>query len=211
MVTTFFFFNNSVATDAASLDSSSAFTGYYAWTSSTIVSYATLGLNNPGDSADVWLQYTGNGWQDHTCSVHVVYDNNVSNSSPPQPSNPPPANNPPQPYTPPQPPAPPAPSMPMTPPQAPSVSIPSTPTNVQLVALGPSTLYITWTPNSFNESGFDITRDQHYPPEGHVSAGTYSYVWDGLPRGSYICIGVRAVNSAGASGYSNWSCTTLPS
>ncbi|MGI8553486.1 MAG: fibronectin type III domain-containing protein [Dehalococcoidia bacterium] len=92
-----------------------------------------------------------------------------------------------------------------------SVILPAAPSNVQVVALGPSTLYVTWTPNSNNESGFDITRDQHFSPEGHVPTGTYSYVWDGLPRGGYVCIAVRAFNSAGSSGYSGWSCTTLPS
>lgn len=96
-------------------------------------------------------------------------------------------------------------------PPASRVNVPATPSNVNIVALGPSTLYITWTPNSYDEDGFDITRDQHYAPEGHVGAGTYSFVWNGLPAGSYICISVRAENSAGASPYTGWTCTTLPS
>lgn len=297
MVTNWLFFTNSVATDTASVDDSPTYLGDNRdWISSTIVPYSTLGMNHKGDSSDVYLRFSGDGWSNTTCSVHVTdnideaADSSAPIQSPPSQqsngctlsgrevdssdqsplqgmrmdvletgqeaysdgdgrwsfslpssgvytvvshldgytpkaehyvidstcaisqkaidlnlysygpaqglSSPPPVQAPP--------PSPP-------PPPVPAITVPAAPSSVQLVALGPSTLYITWTPNSSNETGFDISRDQHFAPEGHVAGGTYSYVWDGLPAGSYICISVRAVNSAGASNYSNWGCLTLPS
>ena len=87
-------------------------------------------------------------------------------------------------------------------------SPPAAPSNVQVRALDASDVLVTWSDNSNDETGFDITIDQHYPPAGHVGANVTSYTWGGLSPNFYVCFSVRAVNNYGASAYTNWSCTT---
>jgi hypothetical protein len=75
-------------------------------------------------------------------------------------------------------------------------------------------LTLAWQDNADNENDFTIERktgtDGAYSQIGSVGANVTSYVDNSVSRGVNYCYRVRAVNSAGASAYSNEACKTVP-
>ena len=82
------------------------------------------------------------------------------------------------------------------------------------VTTPPAQLTLTWQDNSTNESNFGIERKTGtsgtYAQVALVSANTTSYVDTSVTHGVTYCYRVDAVNSAGASSYTNEACTTVP-
>jgi hypothetical protein len=82
------------------------------------------------------------------------------------------------------------------------------------VTTPPAQLTLTWQDNSTNESNFGVERKTGtsgtYAQVALVSANTTSYVDTSVTHGVTYCYRVDAVNSAGASSYTNEACTTVP-
>ena len=78
----------------------------------------------------------------------------------------------------------------------------------------PAQLTLTWQDNSNNEDDFAIERktgtNGAYSQIASVAADVIFYVDDSVSRGVNYCYRVQAVNSAGASAYSNEPCKTVP-
>lgn len=89
---------------------------------------------------------------------------------------------------------------------APVPSPPAAPTNVRATATGPTSIQIDWQDNSNNEDGFRV-QDGSLPIHT-VGRNSTSYTDNSVQPGSYHCYHVQAFNSAGASAWSDWSCTT---
>ncbi|MEV6595873.1 NlpC/P60 family protein [Actinoplanes sp. NPDC051346] len=86
------------------------------------------------------------------------------------------------------------------PPAAPGSPI-ATPVNA-------TTIRVSWTDRSNNETGFEINNGV---TTVRVAANATSYLWSGLTPGTYMCFRVRAVNAVGASPWTpGWTCTTTP-
>jgi hypothetical protein len=89
---------------------------------------------------------------------------------------------------------------------------PAAPTNLAATPVGTSSIRLTWTDNSNNESGFEINNGVTSQTTG---ANSTSYTWGGLTPSTYMCFRIRAYNSAGSSSWdpnaSPWYvCTTTP-
>ena len=78
----------------------------------------------------------------------------------------------------------------------------------------PSQLTLTWQDNSNDEDNFAIERKTGtsgtYTQIALVAANSTSYVDTTVTKGINYCYRVRAVNSAGASAYTNETCKTVP-
>jgi titin len=78
----------------------------------------------------------------------------------------------------------------------------------------PAQLTLTWQDNSTNESNFGVERKTGtsgtYAQIALVLANTTSYVDGSVTRGVMYCYRVDATNSAGASGYTNEVCSSVP-
>jgi len=85
-------------------------------------------------------------------------------------------------------------------------SIPAMPSNVTAVATSSTSIRVTWTDNSSNETGFRIYNGQSY---ASVGANVTSYTQTVSP-GSYWCFSVQSFNSAGYSSMTAYACTTTP-
>jgi hypothetical protein len=84
---------------------------------------------------------------------------------------------------------------------------PTAPANVKNVNYGALNFRITWTDRSTNETGFQIYNGVETRT---VGANTTTYLWAAQPN-QYMCIAVRAYNSAGYSAWTGmWTCTTTP-
>jgi hypothetical protein len=89
-----------------------------------------------------------------------------------------------------------------------SVTVPNAPSNASASATNSSTIHVTWSDNSGNETGFRISDNLTTVT---VGAGATSYNWTGLAGGTYKCTHVQAYNSAGSSAWTSWGCATTPS
>jgi hypothetical protein len=82
-----------------------------------------------------------------------------------------------------------------------------------IIAL-PSQLTLTWQDNSNDEDNFAIERKTGtsgtYTQIALVAANSTSYIDTTVTKGINYCYHVRAVNSAGASAYTNEACGTVP-
>ena len=82
------------------------------------------------------------------------------------------------------------------------------------VAAPPAQLTLTWQDNSTNGSNFGVERKPGtsvtYSQIALVSANTTSYVDTSVNHGVTYCYRVDAINSAGASAYTNEACATVP-
>jgi hypothetical protein len=78
----------------------------------------------------------------------------------------------------------------------------------------PAQLTLTWQDNSNDEDNFAIERkagtNGTYGQIASVGANVIFYVDDSVSRGVNYCYRVQAVNSAGASAYTNEACATVP-
>ncbi len=79
--------------------------------------------------------------------------------------------------------------------------LPAAPTGLNAVALSDSEIWLTWTDNADNETGFAIERNQH--EIATVGANVESAVQGGLPASTLYSYRVRAFNAFGYSAYSN--------
>jgi len=86
--------------------------------------------------------------------------------------------------------------------------------NFTVVASAAAQLTLSWQDNSNNEDDFAIERktgtNGTYSQIASVGANVISYVDDSVSRGVNYCYRVQAVNSAGASAYTNEACATVP-
>jgi hypothetical protein len=104
------------------------------------------------------------------------------------------------------------PSCPSSPPPATSTPAPpNPPSNLTVIATDSTHIGISWQDNSNNEAGFEVNNGNE---SRIVGPNLTSYVWPSTP-GSYMCVKVRAVNSAGASPWEPsvspyYRCTTTP-
>jgi Chitobiase/beta-hexosaminidase C-terminal domain len=75
-------------------------------------------------------------------------------------------------------------------------------------------LTLVWKDNSTNENNFSIERktgtNGTYAQVALVAANTVSYMDTNVSSGVTYCYRVDATNSAGASGYTNEACGTVP-
>jgi hypothetical protein len=82
------------------------------------------------------------------------------------------------------------------------------------VVAPPAQLTLTWQDNSTNESNFGVERKTGtsgtYAQIALVSANTTSYVDTSVTHGVTYCYRVDAINSTGASAYTNDACATVP-
>lgn len=82
------------------------------------------------------------------------------------------------------------------------------------VVTPPAQLTLTWQDNSTNESNFGVERktgtNGTYAQIALVAANTTSYVDTSVTHGVTYCYRVDAINSAGASAYTNDACATVP-
>jgi Chitobiase/beta-hexosaminidase C-terminal domain/Family of unknown function (DUF6298)/Putative collagen-binding domain of a collagenase len=78
----------------------------------------------------------------------------------------------------------------------------------------PAQLTLSWQDNSTNESNFGVERKTGtsgtYAQIALVAANTTSYVDTSVTHGVMYCYRVDAINSAGASAYTNDACATVP-
>jgi len=82
------------------------------------------------------------------------------------------------------------------------------------VVTPPAQLTLTWQDNSTNESNFGVERrtgtSGTYGQIALVAANTTAYVDTSVTPGVTYCYRVNALNSAGASAYTNEACATVP-
>lgn len=77
---------------------------------------------------------------------------------------------------------------------------PQAPTNLQVGSTTETSIAITWTDNSNNETGFKLYRDaQEQLPSPKVSANATGYTFTGLTCATTYALGVRATNANGDS------------
>jgi hypothetical protein len=87
---------------------------------------------------------------------------------------------------------------------APPVQVPAAPSNLSATAVSSSRIDLSWTDNSDNETGFEVDRSTDgisFSKIADSQSNTLSNT--GLPASTKYYYRVRAVNQAGASGYSN--------
>ncbi|NOT35087.1 MAG: T9SS type A sorting domain-containing protein [Candidatus Eisenbacteria bacterium] len=92
---------------------------------------------------------------------------------------------------------------------------PAPPTALAAVALSSTTIRLTWTDNSSNESRFEIERSTTgvggpFTPVDQVSANVVTFDDGGRTPGSETCYRVRAANGNGNSNYTSSECATTP-
>ena len=87
-----------------------------------------------------------------------------------------------------------------------TVQPPTSPSNVVVTATSPTTIHATWSDNATNETGYRITNNISTVLLG---ANATSFDWPTNPS-TYQCLAVQAYNSAGASAWTTWACTTTP-
>jgi Concanavalin A-like lectin/glucanases superfamily len=91
-----------------------------------------------------------------------------------------------------------------------TISNGATPTSVA----APAQLTLTWQDNSDNEDNFTIEQktgtNGTYSQIAFVAANVTSYVDSSVTSGVNYCYRVRAVNTTGASAYTNEACATVP-
>ena len=98
-----------------------------------------------------------------------------------------------------------SPAQPVTP------ALPNPPSNLTVLSTDSYHIRISWQDDSNNEASFEVNNGNE---SRTVGQNVTSYVWSSTP-GSYMCVRVRAVNSAGASPWEPsvspfYRCTTTP-
>ncbi len=90
---------------------------------------------------------------------------------------------------------------------------PAPPWNPSAIAVDPTSIRVSWTDNSNNETGFEVNNGQvsHF-----TAANTSSHLWTGLSPGTFNCFRVRSSNGSGNSAYVPvgspfYVCATTPS
>jgi regulation of enolase protein 1 (concanavalin A-like superfamily)/fibronectin type 3 domain-containing protein len=94
-----------------------------------------------------------------------------------------------------------------------TVSVPAAPSSLNATVGAGSQVALTWADNSTDESGFEVERSADNGAFARVAttvAGATNYLDVGLETGKAYAYRVRAVNAAGASGYSNTAGVTIP-
>lgn len=88
-----------------------------------------------------------------------------------------------------------------------NTTAPAAPSNLRASATVCNQISLSWSDNSANESGFEISRSLYlngtYTLLATVNANTTYYINTGLPRNKRYFYKVRAVNNAGNSAWSN--------
>ncbi len=90
--------------------------------------------------------------------------------------------------------------------QAPPVTIPRPPSNLTATASSSSQINLAWTDNASDETGFEIERSNdgtNFAKIADVGANTTTYSNTGLTASTRYWYRLRAINSAGASSYTN--------
>ncbi|AYQ35577.1 fibronectin type III domain-containing protein [Runella sp. SP2] len=90
--------------------------------------------------------------------------------------------------------------------QAPPVTIPRPPSGLTATATSSSQINLSWTDNASDETGFEIERSTdgtNFAKIADVGVNTTTYSNTGLVSNTRYWYRVRAVNSAGASSYTN--------
>ncbi len=98
--------------------------------------------------------------------------------------------------------------------QAAPATAPAAPTNLSATAASSTAINLAWTDASNNEEGFKIERGTNgtdFTEIGSTAASAVAYPDAGLTVSSKYYYRVRAINSAGYSGYSNVTNATTPS
>jgi fibronectin type 3 domain-containing protein len=94
-----------------------------------------------------------------------------------------------------------------------SPSLPAAPSGLTVTAASASQVQLAWTDNANNETGFQVERSTdgvNFTLVTTVAAGVTSFSNTGLSGGTRYYYRVRAVNSTGASAYSNVASVTTP-
>ncbi len=96
---------------------------------------------------------------------------------------------------------------------APPATIPTAPSALSATAVSPFQINLSWTDNSGDETDFEIERSTTgiggtYSLLQTVTANTTTYSSVTLSASSEYCYRVRAINSAGGSGYAGPACAT---
>jgi hypothetical protein len=86
-------------------------------------------------------------------------------------------------------------------------TLPATPTGQAATPVNGTSMKVTWTDRSNNETGFQVTNGV---TTAMVPPNTTSYTWTGLTMGSYTCFAIKAVNLAGESPQTPWACNYTP-
>nr|WP_293839803.1 fibronectin type III domain-containing protein [uncultured Arsenicibacter sp.] len=93
------------------------------------------------------------------------------------------------------------------------ISVPLTPGSLTAVAATPSSLTLAWQDAAFNETAYEVeqaTPGQSFTRVASLTANVASFSLAGLTETTTYLFRVRAVNSAGASPYSNTLTVTTP-
>lgn len=99
-------------------------------------------------------------------------------------------------------------------PPPPTLTAPQSPGNLTATPVSSTQIQLNWTDYASNESQFQVERSptgSSYASIGSVGANIKTLTDSGLAVGSTYWYRVRAVNAAGASGYSNVASATTPS
>jgi hypothetical protein len=80
---------------------------------------------------------------------------------------------------------------------------PDAPSNLTVTGVTRTSVSLAWTDNSTNETGFELLRCNLTCTSISLPANTVSYTDTGLTRNTQYTYRVRAVNSSGASAWSN--------
>lgn len=104
-------------------------------------------------------------------------------------------------------------AIPSASPPPPTLTSPQSPGNLAASAMSSSQIQLTWTDYAANESQFQVERSPtglSFSTIGSVAANVNTLTDSGLAAGSSYWYRVRAVNAAGASGYSNVAGASTP-
>jgi hypothetical protein len=85
-----------------------------------------------------------------------------------------------------------------TSPAPPAGSAPAAPSDLAASAVDSTSVVLSWTDNSSDESGFEIGTDAG---SRAVGADIREHVWDGLAAGQQVCFRIRAVGGGGPSAW----------
>jgi len=84
---------------------------------------------------------------------------------------------------------------------------PAAPSAVQVAAISPSEIQVTWTDNANNENGFIVDEGS---TAFTLAADTTSFTHSDLTPNSYHCYHLLAFNDYGSSAWTDWACIDTP-
>lgn len=90
--------------------------------------------------------------------------------------------------------------------------VPAAPSNLSMRNYGSYNFIIEFTDNASNETNYDVNNGNETRTWGALSGsgGYWQLRWTGVQPNGYMCVMVRARNSAGASAWVGWKCATTP-